>query len=81
MQKVSTRGLLVAVMNLCQEHRDAHRGKALSKKNKQIGKQERCCTTRSVGYQVEPRRVDEVPDDEKGDGGSRSVWTVTVAAG
>ena len=25
-QKLATRGLLVAVMNLCQEHRDAHRG-------------------------------------------------------
>ena len=38
--KVATRGLLVAVMNLCQEHRDAHRGRPLSKKDKQIGKQE-----------------------------------------
>ena len=38
-QKVATRGLLVAVMNLCQEHRDAHRGRPLSKKDKQIGKQ------------------------------------------
>ena len=28
-QKVVTRGLLVAVMNLCQEHRDAHRGRPL----------------------------------------------------
>ena len=39
--KVATRGLLVAVMNLCQEHRDAHRGRPLSKKDKQIGKQEK----------------------------------------
>ena len=39
-QKVATRGLLVAVMNLCQEHRDAHRGRPLSKRDKQIGKQE-----------------------------------------
>ena len=38
-QKVATRGLLVAGMNLCQEHRDAHRGMPLSKKDKQIGKQ------------------------------------------
>ena len=28
-------------MNLCQEHRDAHRGRPLSKRDKQIGKQER----------------------------------------
>ena len=41
MQKVATRGLLVAVMNLCQEHRDAHRGRQLSKWDTQIGKQER----------------------------------------
>ena len=40
-QKMATRGLLVAVMNLCQEHRDAHRGRPLSKKDKQIGKQEK----------------------------------------
>ena len=40
-QKVATRGLLVAVMSLCQEHRDAHRGRPLSKRDKQIGKQER----------------------------------------
>ena len=39
--KVATRGLLVAVMNLCQEHRDAHRGRPLSKRDKQIGKQEK----------------------------------------
>ena len=36
--KVATRGLLVAVMNLCQEHRDAHRGKPLSRRDKQIWK-------------------------------------------
>ena len=40
-QKVATRGLLVAVMNLCQEHRDAHRGRPLPKKDKQIWKQEK----------------------------------------
>ena len=40
-QKVATRGLLVAVMNLCQEHRDAHRGRPFSKRDKQIGKQEK----------------------------------------
>ena len=40
-QKVVTRGLLVAVMNVCQEHRDAHSGRPLSKKDKQIGKQEK----------------------------------------
>ena len=28
-------------MNLCQEHRDAHRGRPLSKQDKQIGKQEK----------------------------------------
>ena len=28
-------------MNLCQEHRDAHRGRPLSKRDKQIGKQEK----------------------------------------
>ena len=39
--KVATRGLLVAVMNLCQEHWDAHRGRPLSKKDKQIVKQEK----------------------------------------
>ena len=39
--KVATRGLLVAVMNLCQEHRDAHRGRPLSRRDKQIGKQEK----------------------------------------
>ena len=38
--KVVTKGLLVAVMNLCQEHRDAHRGRPLSKMDKQIGKRE-----------------------------------------
>ena len=27
-------------MNLCQEHRDAHRGRPLSERNKQLGKQE-----------------------------------------
>ena len=41
MQKLATSGLLVAVMNLCQEHRDAHRGRPLSKRDKQLGKQER----------------------------------------
>ena len=40
-QKLATRGLLVAVMNLCQEHRDAHRGRPLSKRDVQIGKQEK----------------------------------------
>ena len=40
-QKVATRGLLVAVMNLCQEHRYALRGRPLSKKDNQIGKQEK----------------------------------------
>ena len=35
-QKVATIGLLVAVMNLCQEHRDAHRGRPLSKWDKQL---------------------------------------------
>ena len=40
-QKVATRGLLVAVMNLCQEYRDAHLWRPLSKMDKQIGKQER----------------------------------------
>ena len=39
--KVATRGLLVAVMNLCQEHRDAHRGRPLSRRDKQIWKQEK----------------------------------------
>ena len=38
--KVATRGLLVAVMNLCQEHRDAHRGRPLTKRDKQLGKRE-----------------------------------------
>ena len=38
--KVATSGLLVAVMNLCQEHRDAHRGRPLTKRDKQIGKRE-----------------------------------------
>ena len=38
---MATVGLLVAVMNLCQEHRDANRGRPLSKKDKQIGKQEK----------------------------------------
>ena len=33
-------GLLVAVMNLCQEHRYAHRGRPLTKRDKQIGKRE-----------------------------------------
>ena len=40
-QKLAMSGLLVAVMNLCQEHDDAHRGRPLSKKDKQIGKQEK----------------------------------------
>ena len=40
-QKLATRGLLVAVMNLCQEHWDAHRGRPLSKRDKQIWKQEK----------------------------------------
>ena len=40
-QKLATRGLLVAVMNLCQEHRAANRGRPLSKKDKQIWKQEK----------------------------------------
>ena len=40
-QKLATRGLLVAVMNLCQEHRDAHRGRQRSKRDKQIVKQEK----------------------------------------
>ena len=38
--KVATSGLLVAVMNLCQEHRDAHRARPLSRRDKQIGKRE-----------------------------------------
>ena len=41
MQKLATRGLLVAVMNLCQEHRDAHRGRPFSKRDRQIGKHEK----------------------------------------
>ena len=40
-QKLATRWLLVAVMNLCQEHRDAHRWRPLSKRDKSIGKQEK----------------------------------------
>ena len=40
-QKVVTRGPLAAVMNLCEEHRDAHRGRPLSKKDKQIGRQDK----------------------------------------
>ena len=40
-QKLATRGLLVAVMNLCQEHRDAHRWRPLSKRDKHIRKQEK----------------------------------------
>ena len=40
-QKLATRGLLLAVMNLCQEHRDAHRGRPFPKKDKQIWKQEK----------------------------------------
>ena len=39
-QKLAKSGLLVAVMNLCQEHHDAHRGRPLSKNDKQAGKQE-----------------------------------------
>ena len=37
--KVATKGLLVAVTNMCQGHRDAHRGRPLSKRDKQIWKQ------------------------------------------
>ena len=40
-QKVATKGLLVAVMNLCQEHPDAHRGRPLPRRDKQMWKQER----------------------------------------
>ena len=39
--KVATSGLFVAVMNICQDYRDAHRGRPLSKRDKQIGKQEK----------------------------------------
>ena len=39
--EVVTSGLLVAVMNLCQEHRDAHSGRPLSENDKQIWNQER----------------------------------------
>ena len=38
--KVASRGLLVAVMNLCQEHLDTHRGKPSSRRDKQIWKRE-----------------------------------------
>ena len=38
--KLATRGLLVAVMNLCQEHRDSNRGMPLTKRDKQIWKRE-----------------------------------------
>ena len=38
--KVVTKGLLVAVMNLCQEHREAHKGRPLSKRDKMIGRRE-----------------------------------------
>ena len=38
--KVATKGLLVAVMNLCQEHREAHNGRPLSRRDKLIGKRE-----------------------------------------
>ena len=31
----------MGLMNLCHEHRDDHRGRPLSKKDKQIGKQEK----------------------------------------
>ena len=40
-QKVLRRGLLAAVMNLCEKHRDAHRGRPLSKRDKHLGKQEK----------------------------------------
>ena len=81
-QKVATSGLLVEVMTLCQEHRDAHRGRPLSKRDKQIGKQEKhrprsrmdhcslmeVCTTRYVGYHVGARLADGVSEDDKSDG-------------
>ena len=38
--KLATRALLVAVMNLSQEHRDSHRGRPLTKRDKQLGKRE-----------------------------------------
>ena len=37
---MATKGLLVAVINLCQEHRDAHRRRPLTKRDKQLGKRE-----------------------------------------
>ena len=40
-QKVVTMGLLAAVMSVCQEHRDAHRGRPLSKKDNQMWKQDK----------------------------------------
>ena len=38
--KVATKGLLVAVMNLCQEHREDHKGRPLSRRDNLIGKRE-----------------------------------------
>ena len=92
--KVATRGLLVAVMNLCQEHRDAHRVRPLSKIDKQIWKQEKHRPKCEDGplfvdgvvlramcdTRWESRRVDGVPDDDKSDGGSRNVWTIAAKA-
>ena len=37
---MATKGLLVAVMNLCQEHREAHKGRPLPMRDKLIGKRE-----------------------------------------
>ena len=38
--EVGDEGAVGGVMNLCQEHRDAHRGTPLTKRDKQIGKRE-----------------------------------------
>ena len=91
-QKLATRGLLVAVMNLWEDHRDAHRGRPLSKRYKQIGKQEKhrpkarmepCALIEVLYYALcgipgEARRADGVPNDDKSDGEERGVRNVAV---
>ena len=80
------------VMNLCQEHRDAHRGKPLSRRDKQIGKREEHrskarmdhCALMEVLYYA----LCGIPGGSRGelmeyptsDGGSRNVWTIAAKA-
>ena len=90
-QRVGMSWPLVAVMNLCQEHRDAHRWRPLSKRDRQLGKQEKhrprarmnhCALVDVVYYAIcgLPRGSRGELEEIHGNGVGSSIWTATVEA-